>query len=115
MKSLFALFLLPALALAAAPADDTAPRETLLKADRAFAAAAQTRGVEAWVDVWAENGVHPDGPRVAVEGKTVVRTGDYITVWEKQDDGAWKVAFDTDDRDSEPESVGVRTGPRAEE
>jgi ketosteroid isomerase-like protein len=151
MKTFLALSLLSTLIAASAPADDTSGREALLKADRDFAAAAQTRGVEAWVDSWAENGVHPDGPTgVAVgkegirkqmgpqyatpgfsltwsashaeisrggnvgttwgrykstsmkDGKKVVRTGDYVTVWEKQDDGSWKVAFDTGDRDPEP-------------
>jgi ketosteroid isomerase-like protein len=151
MRSFFALALLSTLIAASAPADDTAGREALLKADRDFATAAQARGVEAWVENWAENGVHPDGPKgVAVgkdgirkqmgpqyaapgfslawsasraeisrggnigttwgrykststkDGKTIVKTGDYVTVWEKQDDGSWKVVFDTGDRDPEP-------------
>jgi len=151
MKSFLALSLLSSLIAASAPADDTPGREALLKADRDFAAAAQTRGVEAWVENWAENGVHPDGPTgVAVgkdgirkqmspqyatpgfsltwsvshaeisrggnvgttwgrykstsvkDGKKVARTGDYVTVWEKDKDGSWKVAFDTGDRDPEP-------------
>jgi len=29
------------------------------------------------------------------DGKLVVTHGDYLTVWEKQTDGAWKVVFDT--------------------
>jgi len=150
MKTFLALALLSTVIAASAPADDAAGREALLKADRDFAAAAQARGVEAWVENWASNGVHPDGPGVAVgkdgirkqmgpqyatpgfslawsvsraeiskggnigttwgrykststkDGKTIVRTGDYVTVWEKQDDGSWKVAFDTGDRDPEP-------------
>ncbi len=142
------------LSLAFAPrvfADAAAAREALLRADRDFAAAAQVRGVEAWVEVWAGNGVHPDGatglavgkagirkqmaPQYATpgfnlewsvvradvskggnvgttwgrfkatslkDGKKVVRTGDYVTVWEKQDDGSWKVVYDTGDRDPAP-------------
>ncbi len=131
--------------------DDAANREALLKADRDFAAAAQVRGVEAWVENWAEFGVHPDAPAgIAVgkagirkqmapqyatsgfnlewsvvradvskggnvgttwgrfkamslkDGKKIIRTGDYVTVWEKQDDGSWKVVFDTGDRDPAP-------------
>jgi ketosteroid isomerase-like protein len=151
MKKTLALSLLSMLIAASAPADDAAGREALLKVEREFAAAAQTRGVEAWVEYWAENGVHQDGPKAVVvgkdgirkqmgpayeapgfsltwspsnaqiskgghigttwgrytstslkDGKKVVRTGDYVTVWEKQDDGTWKVAFDTGDRDPEP-------------
>ena len=152
MKTFLALSLLSMLIAPSAPADDTAGREALLKADRDFATAAQARGVEAWVENWAENGVHPDGPTgVAVgkdgirkqmgpqyatpgfsltwsvshaeisrggnvgttrgrykstsmkDGKQVVRTGDYFTVWQKEKDGSWKVAFDTGDRDPEPQ------------
>jgi ketosteroid isomerase-like protein len=36
------------------------------------------------------------------DGKQVVRTGDYVTVWQKEKDGSWKIAFDTGDRDPEP-------------
>jgi ketosteroid isomerase-like protein len=152
MKTFLALSALFTLIAASAPADDSAGREALLKVDRDFATAAQTRGVEAWGDYWAENGVHSDGPTgVAVgkagirkqmgpqyempgfklewspsyakisnggnvgttwgryksrsmkDGKTVVRVGDYVTVWQKEKDGSWKVAFDTGDRDPEPQ------------
>jgi ketosteroid isomerase-like protein len=150
MKKLVALSLLSILVAASVRADDQPGREALLKVDRDFAKAAQTRGVEAWVEIWAANGVHPDGAGVAVgkdgirkqmapayaspgfklewspvsaeisrggnvgttrgrykatsvkDGKPVLRTGDYFTVWEKQDDGSWKVVFDTGDRDPEP-------------
>ena len=150
MRKLLALTIFAALIAATARAGDEAGRAALLKADRDFAAAAQVRGVEAWVENWAPNGVHPDGPGVAVgkdgirkqmgpqyatsgfklewtvsraeiskggnvgttwgrykatrlkDGKTVVSTGDYVTVWEKQDDGSWKVVYDTGDRDPEP-------------
>ncbi len=149
-KRVPAAILLPALFSFActAFADDAAGRGSLLKTDREFAAAAQTRGVEAWVETWAEFGVHPDGasgiavgkagirkqmaPQYAAagfalewspvhadvskggnvgttwgrykatslkDGKKAVRTGDYVTVWEKQDDGSWKVVYDTGDRD----------------
>ena len=149
MRRILALSILATLIAASAPADDATGRAALLKADRDFAAAAQIRGVEAWVDNWAANGVHPDGPGVAVgkdgirkqmtpqyaspgfnlewvvskaeiskggnvgttwgrykatrmkDGKPVVSTGDYVTVWEKQDDGSWKVVYDTGDRDPE--------------
>ena len=152
MKTFLALSLLSMLIAPSAPADDTAGREALLKADRDFAASAQTRGVEAWVENWAENGVHPDGPTgVAVgkdgirrqmgaqyatpgfklewsvshaeisrggnvgttkgrykatsmkDGKKVVRTGDYFTVWQKEKDGSWKISFETGDRNPEPQ------------
>jgi ketosteroid isomerase-like protein len=150
MRRFVVLSVLAAVIAASALADDAAGREALLKADRDFAAAAQTRGVEAWVEAWAANGVHPDGPGIAVgkdgirkqmapqyaapgfklewsvsraeiskggnvgttwgrykststkDGKTTVRTGDYVTVWEKQDDHSWKVVYDTGDRDPEP-------------
>jgi ketosteroid isomerase-like protein len=151
MKTFLALSLLSMLIAASARADDTAGREALLKTDRDFAAAAQTRGVEAWVENWAGNGVHPDGstgvavgkdgirkqmgPQYATpgfsltwspsraeisrggnvgttwgrykatgikDGKKVVRAGDYVTVWQKEEDGSWKVVFDTGDRDPEP-------------
>jgi ketosteroid isomerase-like protein len=152
MKGFLALSALSALICSNAPADDATGREALLKADRDFAAAARMRGVEAWVENWAANGVHPDGPGLAVgkdgirkqmgpqyatpgfklewaaskaeiskggnvgttwgrykstrvkDGKTVVSTGDYVTVWEKQDDGSWKVVYDTGDSDPEPKS-----------
>jgi ketosteroid isomerase-like protein len=150
MKRFLALTALSTLICFSASADDKAGREALLKADRDFAAAAQAHGVEAWVEAWAANGVHPDGPGLAVgkdgirkqmapqyaspgfnlewvvskaeiskggnvgttwgrfkatrmkDGKKVVSTGDYVTVWEKQDDGSWKVVYDTGDRDPEP-------------
>jgi ketosteroid isomerase-like protein len=152
MKTFLTLSLLSTLIAASAPADDTAGREALLKTDRDFAVAAQARGIEAWVENFAENGVHPDGPTgVAVgrdgirkqmgaqyarpgfnlewspsraeissggnvgttwgrykatsmkDGKKVVRTGDYVTVWQKGKDGSWKIAFDTGDGDPEPQ------------
>jgi ketosteroid isomerase-like protein len=151
MKTFLALSLLSTLIAASAPADDAAGREALLKADRAFAKASQTRGVEAWVQYFAENGVHPDGPKGVVvggdgirkqmgpeyatpgfklewspsraeissggnvgttwgrykltrvkDGKEVVGTGDYVTVWQREKDGSWRVAFDTGERDPEP-------------
>ncbi|MGE5716299.1 MAG: YybH family protein [Acidobacteriota bacterium] len=151
MKTFLALSLLSTLIATSARADDAAGREALLKADRDFATAAQTRGVEAWVENWAENGVHPDGPAGVVvgkdgirkqmgpryatpgfklewspshaeisrggnvgttkgrykstsmkDGKQVVRTGDYFTVWQKEKDGSWKISFDTGDVDPEP-------------
>jgi len=36
-------------------------------------------------------------------GKTLTRTGKYITVWQKQSDGQWKVVADTAVFDSPPE------------
>ena len=33
------------------------------------------------------------------EGKPVNITGTYMTVWEKQKDGSWKIVFDTGDAD----------------
>ena len=73
MKTFLALSLLTAVLSAPASADDTAGREALLKVERDFAAAAQTRGVEAWVENWADNGVHPDGPKGVVVGKDGIR------------------------------------------
>jgi hypothetical protein len=37
------------------------------------------------------------------DGKKVVRTGDYVTVWQKGKDSSWKIAFDTGDGDPEPQ------------
>ena len=151
MKTVLALSLLSALIAAPALADDAAGRAALLKTDREFAAAAQVRGIEAWVAYFAGNGVHPDGPKGVVvgadgirkqmgpeyatpgfklewsparaeissggnvgttwgrykltrvkDGKPVVSTGDYVTVWQKEEDGSWRIAFDTGDRDPEP-------------
>jgi ketosteroid isomerase-like protein len=39
-----------------------------------------------------------------MDGKKIVRTGDYFTVWQKEDDGSWKISFDTGDRDPEPQA-----------
>jgi len=153
MKSFLALSLFSTLIALSAPADEAAGREALLKADRDFVTASQARGIEAWVENFAENGVHPDdatgvvvgkdgirkqmGPEYAKpgfklewspsraeisgggnvgttwgrykvtrvkDGKKVVRTGEYVTVWQKEKDGSWKIAFDTGDGDPEPKA-----------
>ena len=148
MKEWIAILI--ALLLAACTTSTTTPvasnhaaLEQLLQADRDFAAAAQTRRVEAWVDYFAENSAKPDGPASVVVGKEGVRKqmtplyedatldfkwwpvradisrggnlgttwghyrlartvegelrvseGDYISVWQKQKDGSWKVLYD---------------------
>jgi ketosteroid isomerase-like protein len=61
-----------------------------------------------WQPVWSEAGgdlgyttgrwqLHARGP----DGKEAkIETGTYVTVWRRQDDGRWKIAFDlgTDDK-----------------
>jgi len=37
--------------------------------------------------------------RKGPDGKVVTRRGSYITIWEKQKDGSWRVLFDTGDGD----------------
>jgi len=37
--------------------------------------------------------------RKQADGSVKTTTGDYMTVWEKQKDGSWKVVFDTGDAD----------------
>ena len=36
------------------------------------------------------------------EGRSVAGTGKYVTIWKKQPDGAWKVAFDSGVQDTPP-------------
>lgn len=140
-----------AFALSACAAS-TPPRvstgESVMVADREFAAATKARRVDAWVEAFSADGVQLSqkgpvigqdairalmnpvfaDPNVDVEwhpvdaaiapggnlgytwgrfkwtskdeaGKESVSEGNYITVWKKQPDGAWKVVFDAGDPD----------------
>lgn len=143
MKKAILLFLVSLLSAIPAAAQDSGPRNAVADADRAFCQATRQKGLEGWVEWFAENAVLPqfnppaigkDGIRKAytgmfqvkdldfqwwpdqaailpqgevgytsghysrswtdAKGAKQMRTGNYVTVWQKQKDGSWKVIGD---------------------
>jgi len=138
MLRILLLMVLGALVVSAAAKDE------LLEADREFGKAVAARGIDGWVECFAEDGkMFPAGGEVVEgkkavrelmaarfaqpgfslrwtplgaelarsgdfgytygmsesrftgkDGKPIVATGKYITVWRKEKDGAWKVIAD---------------------
>ncbi len=135
------VLLLAAVPMAVAGSAD--PRAALLAADRAFAAATAARGLDGWLEYFADDAViFPErGPAVSGKeaiaayyretgfdprplrwqptaarldggcglgttwgvwtlelpgdgGEAVTRRGKYLTVWQRQADGRWKVVAD---------------------
>lgn len=70
-----ALALSPLLAMACAPAapDAAAVRESLLAADRAFAAATAERGLEGWMSAFDTTGIQMEADRPFTPGLAAVR------------------------------------------
>lgn len=70
-----ALALSPLLAMACAPAapDAAAVRESLLAADRAFAAATAERGLEGWMSAFDTTGIQMEADRLFTPGLAAVR------------------------------------------
>ncbi len=84
---------------------------TLLQADRDFNRATKENGLEGWMQFMADDVILLRGKPVigkdAVrstlswtyhgkneKGEKVTLQGDYLTVWQKQADGSWKVIYD---------------------
>ncbi len=147
MKRLALVVLLLAATLAAA---QDKPAAALLQADRDFARAVATKGVDGWMEFMAENAVRlgspPDVGKDAIrasmakafalpgfklswapshgelfkggdlgytvgtyqrthtngQGQTVTQHGSYLTIWQKQADGTWKVVWDGGSQDPAP-------------
>jgi ketosteroid isomerase-like protein len=140
------LAVLPLFALAYQKASDNA--QAIATADRAFCQSTRARGLDGWVDAFADNAVlgqfdppakgkdairqayaglfarkdldfqwEPDSSAAFPQGNlgfsfghyrmrftdakgvAQTRTGNYLTVWEKQKDGAWKVIADFGSQD----------------
>ena len=49
--------------------------------------------------------------RIAANGAERVSTGKYVTIWRRQADGSWKVAFDGGSTDTSPKIPGAITAP----
>lgn len=49
--------------------------------------------------------------RIAANGAERVSTGKYVTIWRKQADGGWKVAFDGGNPDTAPKIPGAIAAP----
>lgn len=143
MKKFVSLAALFIATLSGAMAQDTGPKNEVADADRAFCQSTRQKGLEGWVEWFAENAALPqfnpppvgkDGIRKAyaasfqvkdldfqwwpdkaeilptgdmgytsghysrswtdADGARRTRTGNYITVWQKQKDGAWRVLGD---------------------
>jgi ketosteroid isomerase-like protein len=142
MKKTFMLALLIATSWTAF-AQDSGPKNAVADADRAFCQATRQKGLDGWVEWFADNAVLPQfdppaigkqGIRTAYTGMFAIkdldfqwwpdkaellpqgdmgytsghyarswtdakgakqtRTGNYITVWQKQKDGSWRVIGD---------------------
>jgi ketosteroid isomerase-like protein len=131
------------LAACATTATNEPNPDVLMKLDREFAKASETRGGMGWQEYMAPNAVKPsnggrilNGPREIGDNMNVAfasgftltweptraeisrggnigytwgryhstlngksREGTYMTIWQKQTDGRWKVVFDTGDPD----------------
>jgi len=49
--------------------------------------------------------------RIAANGAERVSTGKYVTIWRRQADGSWKVAFDGGSTDTSPKIPGAISAP----
>ena len=49
--------------------------------------------------------------RIAAGGAERVSTGKYVTIWRRQADGSWKVAFDGGSTDTSPKIPGAISAP----